>query len=74
MNFQTPIPKKRSLQQAKEDDSEAMKEEEYLDKMEKIIKRDFFPELKKIDQIKKPLEEEEEEEEALDMKLNEFIH
>lgn len=74
MNFQTPMPKKRTLNEVKKDDSEPMREEEYLDQMEKIIKRDFFPELSKIDEMKKPIQTDHEEQEALDLTLNEFIN
>ena len=47
-----PVPKTKSLKRKSEG---ILEEDLFLNKMEKIIKRDFFPELVKIEEFKKML-------------------
>jgi hypothetical protein len=76
-----PVPKAKSLKRKSEG---ILEEDLFLNKLEKIIKRDFFPELVKIEEFKKinllkkdpNLEDESEEEENFQLKgmsLNSFL-
>ncbi|KRX03277.1 hypothetical protein PPERSA_09185 [Pseudocohnilembus persalinus] len=51
-----------------------LEEEEYLEKLEKVIKRDFYPELHKIEYLMNPEQKElDEKDKDLQLSLNRFI-
>lgn len=52
--FKIPASKLKRTQDQASTFEDPLPEEEYLEKMEKIIKRDFFPEYYKIEALKNP--------------------